>query len=155
MILSLARFPLGLDAGQSNPSNEVALGRKKDDQERQYRNDGNRHYLVDIDETAALHHSQTESQRVLVDVAQINERALEIVPVCDEGEDCHCGQSRLGQGQQNPEENTETVTAVHAGRIIQFIGDGGEELAHQEYEERPAKPGGQHQGQESIYPAKP
>lgn len=150
------RRTLPLHPAQRQPADELLLRDEEENDAGQHGHDARGHEVVRLAEVAVLvlEGIQRDGQRHVLLGLQINERAEEVVPRGDEGEDGGDGDDRLADGQHDLPPDAEVAAAIHAGGLDEGLGHLGEELTEHEDEKGRAEEGGDDERQVRIDPAK-
>ena len=102
---------------------------------------------------ARLEALERDRQRIELRVPEVDQRAEEVAPLLDEGEQRDRDEGRPRQRDDDPPAGSQLARAVDPGGVRQLIRDGPEELAQQEDEERIAQERRDQQGQVGPDPA--
>ncbi len=111
------------------PRTKYLLGDHEQDDHRRHAHESARHHLRPLADELALEGRQADGGRVLVELAQVDQRVDEVVPGPHEGEDRERREGRFRQRQVDVPVDLPRVGAVDAGRLGELARHGQEELA--------------------------
>src|SRR5215813_5158147 len=133
---------LALDAGQGHSLQEGALHAEKDDDQRQRRERRGRHQQVPLGRVLSPKGEESQGERILTAIRQVDQRPKELVPSPDKAQERRHHQRRSHQRQHDLPEDAKLSCAIDPGRIGEFLWQSEKELAQQEDEKGITEKGG-------------